>query len=97
MALPPPPWPEATAPIATVRPSTFRSGHGLANVVRALFLAAIVVAGFSAAANIHLAQLIVRLQADAHAVTVEQLDASDTRLEQLRPSCVSCSSRPAGS
>ena len=73
-----PPAPPASGSwIAPTRP--FRSGRTLATVVRALLVAAIVVAGFDAAANVDVAQLLGRLQADANAVTLAELDASDRR------------------
>ena len=69
--LPPPP---PILPGAPTRP--YRSGRTLATVVRALFALTIVVAGFDLAANVDAAQLLGRLEADAGAVSLAQLDAS---------------------
>ena len=73
-AAPPPP---ARDSWIAIRP--FRSGRTLATVVRALLVAAIVVTGFDAAANVDADQLVGLLQADANAVTLADLDASDRR------------------
>jgi hypothetical protein len=48
--------------------------------VRALLVAAIVATGFDAAANVDAAELLGQLQADANAVSLGDIDASDLRI-----------------
>jgi hypothetical protein len=79
-ALPPPlavPPLTSTPQLAPTRP--YRSGRGLATVVRALLIAVIAVTGFDAAANLDAAQLIDRLRDDASAVSLSDLETSDSR------------------
>ena len=82
----PPPVAAASAPpappasdswIVPTRP--YRSGRSLATVVRVLLVAAIVATGVDAAANVDAAHLVSLLEADADAVSVAEIDASDLR------------------